>query len=160
HPAFSWLPARTDLMIRTPPRGLAYLPAHILPVRLAELSLEDLVCAALRQLAFHKLDPARDLVSGDAAPAVIDQIVVIERGAVLQHHASHHQLAPRRIGNSDDGGLFHARVRVDGGFHLAGVHVFAARYDHVLAAVHVVHEAVFVLIRDITGAEPSHNFAG
>src|SRR5438876_884048 len=79
--------------------------AGVLPIGLAQLSLEDLVGPALGQLAGNKFYAARRLVAGDAAAAMLDQIARGERGAVLQHHARQDQLAPRGIGNSDDGGL-------------------------------------------------------
>src|SRR5260370_9127235 len=50
-------------------------------------------------------------------------------------------------------------MRLDGGFRFARVDILAAADDHILAAVDVIDEAVFILIGDVAGAERAADFS-
>ena len=62
-------------------------------------------------------------------------------------------LAQPLVLDTEHGGLGDVGVLVDGGLDLGAVHVLATTQDHVLGSVDDVHEAVFVDIDDVAGAE-------
>jgi hypothetical protein len=59
------------------------------------------------------------------------ELVFAEIGPVLLHHEGADALAPLGIAHADDGDLAHVRMRFERLLDLGGVHVDAARDDHV-----------------------------
>src|SRR6266404_9315425 len=64
------------------------------PVTFTQNRFEYFAGATLRQLGVQELDPARNLVIGNRAPAVSHQIIRDEDLSRLQHDTAHHKLTP------------------------------------------------------------------
>src|SRR5437763_1379702 len=72
---------------------------------------------------------ARDLVSGNAGPAVLAQLLEagLAAGPRLQQRA--HALAPALVGHPDHQDVVHVRVRLQRALDLLGIDLLAARVD-------------------------------
>src|ERR1700748_3437831 len=137
-------PARsTDRTLFTDPKPLTQKP------------LQDLAAPAFGQLAFRELDVARDLVVGEEPPTMSDQIIGAERSSGLAHHARRHELAPLRVGYSEDCRFQNRRMLVNDGLDLAGIDILSTRDDHVLRAVEDVEIAVRVAAADVARSKHS-----
>src|SRR6267154_5133714 len=112
------------------------------PEALAQRPLENLPRAAFGQLAWRKLDAARNLVARQKPAAMRDQLIHADSGVGLQHHASHHELTPLWVRYPKDRRLKNGRMLVNDGFDLSGVHILAARDDHVFQTIQDVNKAV------------------
>src|SRR6266853_5273595 len=123
------------------------------PEALAQRPLENLSRGALGQLAWRKLHAARNLVARQKPAAMRDQLIHADSGAGLQHHTSHHELSPLWVRYPKDRCLANARMRVNDGFDLCGVHILAARDDHVFQAIQNIDKAISILITDIAGTK-------
>ena len=102
-----------------------------------------------------ELDDARVLVAGHLLLAPRDQLVLGDRGAVLEDHDRLDLLAVALVRDADDGGQRDVGVRHQHLFDLARVHVVAAADDHVLGPVDDVVPAVLVAAAEVAGAEPA-----
>src|SRR2546429_9972837 len=123
------------------------------PEALAQRPLENLARAALGQLAWRKLDAARNLVARQKAATMRDQIIHADSGAGLQHHTSHHELSPLWVRNPKDRCLTNSRMLVNDGFDLYGVNILAARDDHVFQAIQNINKALSILIANVAGTK-------
>src|SRR4051812_34223357 len=101
------------------------------PKSLAQDSFEYFAGAALRQFSFREFDSPWHLVIGQSAPTMVDQFIGCKRFVRSQHHASHHDFAPMRIGYSKHSRLENVRMLVDARLDFAGIDVLATRNDHV-----------------------------
>src|SRR5882724_5890320 len=128
-------------------------PLLMSPEALAKSLLENLPRAALGQLARQKLHAARNLVARQKPAAMRDQLIDVDSGAGLQHHASHHELSPLWVRYPKDRCLTNGRMLVNDGFDLCGVHILAARDDHVLQAIQNIDKAISILIADVAGTK-------
>src|SRR6266702_954266 len=128
-------------------------PPLMTPEALAQSPLENLPGAALGQLAWRKLDAARNLVARQKPAAMRDQFIHADSGAGLQHHASHHELSPLWVRYPKDRRLTNGRMLVNDGFDLCRVHILAARDDHVFQTVQNVNKALRILIADVAGSK-------
>src|SRR3546814_634221 len=100
-----------------------------LPVRFAQLGLEDLADGGKRKRLAAQFDAARDLVARDQSAAVI-----LDRGKVglaLGHRNDDgmNTLAPACVGDADDRDLRDVGMRSDGVFDFGREDILAAR-DH------------------------------
>src|SRR3954470_11485170 len=85
----------------------------------------------------------------------LDQLVRLDSCVGAAYDDGLDRLAPLVVRHSDDADLRDSGVRADDVLHLAGEHVEAARYDHVLLAVDDRQEAGGVLAGDVTGVQPA-----
>ena len=92
---------------------LAHLALEPGPVRLAQLALEDLPRAGLRQRLVAELDRARQLVAGDAARGSASISSSSAALALAQHDGGVHALAPVLVRHAEDRGLEHRGVVVE-----------------------------------------------
>src|SRR5690242_21848516 len=97
------------------------------PITFTQNPLEYLAGATLRQLGVQELNPARNLVIGERAPAVSHQIIRAEDLARLQHDTGNHKLTPLGVRYSEDRGFANRGMLVKNRLDLAGVDVLAAR---------------------------------
>src|SRR5712675_2398754 len=107
-------------------QGLTDGPPLMSPEALAQSPLENLPRAALGQLAWRKLDAARNLVTRQKPAAMRDQLIHADSSAGLQYHASHHELSPLWVRYPKDRCLTNGRMLVNDGFNLSGVHILTA----------------------------------
>src|SRR4051812_35098359 len=133
------------------PRACGSARRHLV----AQLALEDLAGRVAGQLAVEDEHPARHLERGQALADVPLQGLDGQRGARPWVHGGGHLLAQALVGHTEDGGLVHRGMLVDGGLHLGAVDVLSPAQDHVLGAVLDVDEALVVDAADVTGAEPA-----
>jgi len=96
-----------------------------------------------------------DLVPGQPAIQVRDQLRLGDLVAVAQHDHRTAYLAPGGVGDADQGAFGDGRVGVQGLLHLGGVDVLAAGDDHVLEPAGDVQVPVVVDLSQVTGAEPA-----
>src|SRR6476661_808756 len=125
------------------------------PKALAQDPLQDLAATALRQFGFRELDVSRDLVVGEVSPAVSNQIIGAESSSGLAHHACRHELAPLRVGYSEDCCFQNRRMLVNDGFDLAGIDILSAGDDHVFHAVEDIEIAVRVAVANVARPKQS-----
>src|SRR6185295_18195341 len=121
------------------------------PEALAQNSFEDFSGAALRQLIVRELDTARNLVIGERAAAIGDQILDAERMAGLEDDAGRDDLSPLGIGDAEYRRLANGRMLIDNGLDLARVDILAASHDHVLHAVEDINISSCILIANVSG---------
>lgn len=89
------------------------------------LTLEDLAGASFRWPGLREFDPAWNLVIGQRAAAMTEQIIQAEDLFRLQHEVSHHEFAPG-IRYAEDRRHTDCWTPVSSGFNLARVRIFAA----------------------------------
>src|ERR1700722_6990750 len=82
-----------------------------------------------------------------------DQLIQADSGAGLQHHTSYHELAPLWIRYPKDRCLTYGRMLVNDGFDLSGIHILAARDDHVFQPIQNVNKALSILTADVAGTK-------
>src|SRR5262249_7126228 len=124
-----------------------------LPVRRAELALEHLPGAGLRQRLCPQLYLLGHLVARDQLPAVRDQRLRIDLGP--RHDDRVHGLPPTAVGDPEHGGFGDRGMAVERLLDLGAEHVLAASDDHVLGAVDEIQVAAGVLVAQIAGAIPA-----
>src|ERR1700722_17828772 len=125
------------------------------PEPLAQNSLQYLARGVLRQLRVQELHPARNLVTRETPPAMLDEFVRGESFPRLQRNAGHHEFPPLRVGYSEDCGFANRRMCVNDSFHLTGINIFATGDDHVFQAIEDVEIALPILIADVSRAKHS-----
>ena len=59
-----------------------------------------------------------------------------------RHHDGMNPFAPTPMGDANDHALGDTFEGVDGLFHFARIHVFAARYDHILEAIEDIEKSI------------------
>src|SRR5207244_10066183 len=101
---------------------------------LAQEPPQHLPARALRELV-AELDRPRALVAGEPLAAELDELVLADLRGRAADDDGRRPLAPRLVGDADDGGLEHRRVRVQHLLDLARIDVLAAGDDQVLLAV-------------------------
>src|SRR3954453_286496 len=147
-----------DGAVRASPRGVrAGLLVDLAvggPEGLTQLELLDLPGGGAGQLV-TELDPLGDLVPGDLAPAVRDDLLRGDLPALRAHDERGDQLAPLVVGDADDGDLRDGRVAEHGVLDLDGGDVLAAGDDHVLLAVGDREVAALVDRAAVAGVEPA-----
>src|SRR5438034_1371594 len=120
------------------------------PITFTQNPFECFARAAFRKIGVQELNPARNLVIGERAPAVSHYIIRAEDLSRLQHDAGHHKLTPLGVRYSEDRGFANRGMLVKNRFDLAGVDVLAARDNHVLQAVQDVEITVRILAADVS----------
>src|SRR5437867_13416719 len=133
--------------------GSADLALPIFPVRLAQLTLEQLAARVARQ-RLDEVHRLRAFVVREALAQPRDDPGRIRRHAGTQDHAGLHGLAPALVGHADHGAFADRRVRGEHVLDLRGVDVLAARDDHVLQPVVDVQEAV-AAVAGVARAHPT-----
>ena|ERR1700677_541025 len=96
-----------------------------------------------------------EFVIRKASPTESKQIVGARSCVRLQDYASHHKLAPFRIGYAEDSYFANAGMPVDHGFHLSRINVLTAGNNHVFWPVEDVKISRSVLMADISRTKES-----
>src|SRR6185312_10548366 len=116
-----------------------------LPVRIAEVALQDLAGTRLGERLAADDHGAGHLVATDVLAAHGDDLVGRDGGAGLDDHLGVDHLAEVFVGNAEHRDLEDVGMLEDGILDFGRVDVLAARDDHVLGAVD--DEQVAVLVR-------------
>src|SRR6266567_9374439 len=114
------------------------------PVLLAQVTLENLTCAALGQSFCTKLNTAGDFVTSDLRACMYDQLIRTRAHPRLTDYYCMHYLSPLLVWDANHCRFQDRRMGVQGIFHLGGVDVFAARDDHVLRSIDDVDEVFLI----------------
>ena len=128
------------------------LPAG--PVRRAQLALEDLARARLRQ----RLRPHARSSWAPCSPRSPPRQYATSSAPVTggaRHDDGVDGLAPALVRDAEDRRLEHGGVAVEDVLDLGAVHVLAARDDHVLRAVDEVDVGLVVHVAEVAGAVPA-----
>src|SRR5690606_25933721 len=100
-----------------------------------------------------ELDPPRDLVGGEVARAVVDDLLRLALGD--RHHPGDHHRAGERIRLQARLRRLHLGERLEAALHLAEGDPLALDLDHVVLAPGEVEAAGAVELAEIAGAEPA-----
>ena len=100
-------------------------------------------------------DVVRQLPFGDARREKGAHIFTGQRGAGFADHDQQRTLLPFGMGNADDSGFLHARMRERSVLEINRADPLASGLDHVLGSIGKLNEAVGMDLRDISRREPS-----
>src|SRR3954451_7608102 len=134
--------------------GSDHLPLAPLPVRLAQVLLQDLAGRIARQLA-DDVDGLRALERRELAAAPGEQLLDFDRRAGPRDDHGLGHLAPALVGNADHRNVLDLRVLGQDTLDLGRIDVLAAADDHVLDAVRDVEIAVAVNVAAVPRAQPA-----
>src|SRR3569832_2334161 len=120
----------------------------------AQLAFQNYPRRGARKLGAED-ERAAILETGQALPAMRQNLFLIETGPGLQHQVGTSYLTPPHIGNSDHRRLAEAFQLTQDRFNLGGIHVLATRDVHILAPIHNVVTAIGVPGGRIARLEPT-----
>src|SRR5262245_44233266 len=98
---------------------------------------------------------ARNFVAGERTTAIGDQLLGGKRAPGLADDGGRDDLAPLRVGYSEDRRLANRRMLRDDGLDFARIDIFATRHNHVFHAIADVEVPVRILVADVSGSKES-----